>query len=100
MSYRGNNKNADRNEERKRMVEEQIKNRGIHDERIIQAMIEVPRHRFVDQGQQAFAYEDGPLPIGHGQTISQPYIVAFMIEALMPASSHRVLEIEIGRAHV
>jgi protein-L-isoaspartate(D-aspartate) O-methyltransferase len=95
----GNNKHADRYDERKRMVEEQIKNRGIHDERIIQAMIEVPRHRFVDQGQQAFAYEDGPLPIGHGQTISQPYIVAFMIEALMPASSHRVLEIGTGSGY-
>ena len=81
------------------MVEEQIKNRGIHDERIIQAMIEVPRHRFVDQGQQAFAYEDGPLPIGHGQTISQPYIVALMIEALIPAPSHRVLEIGTGSGY-
>jgi len=95
----GNNKNADRYDERRRMVEEQIKNRGIHDERIIQAMIEVPRHRFVDQGQQVYAYDDRPLPIGYGQTISQPYIVAFMIEALIPAPSHRVLEIGTGSGY-
>lgn len=99
MGCLGNNKNADRYDERRRMVEEQIKNRGIHDERIIQAMIEVPRHRFVDQGQQVYAYDDRPLPIGYGQTISQPYIVAFMIEALIPAPSHRVLEIGTGSGY-
>ena len=99
MGCPGNNKHADRYDERNRMVEGQIKNRGIHDERIIQAMIEVPRHRFVDQEQQLYAYDDRPLPIGYGQTISQPYIVALMIEALIPAPSHRVLEIGTGSGY-
>jgi len=99
VSCSGNHKNAERSDERKRMVEEQIKKRGISDERILRAMLEVPRHRFVDRGQQVFAYDDAPLPIGYGQTISQPYIVAFMIEALMPAPSHRVLEIGTGSGY-
>lgn len=73
--------------------------RGVSDESIIQAMLEVPRHRFVSKSQQAFAYEDQPLPIGYGQTISQPYIVAFMIEALKTTSADRILEIGTGSGY-
>lgn len=69
-------------EKRKKMVEEQIVRRGVKDERVTGAMLEVPRHRFVPRGLEDAAYEDMPLPIGYGQTISQPYIVAFMTEAL------------------
>lgn len=85
--------------ERKRMVEEQIEARGVCDERVIQAMLEVPRHQFVSDNQQIYAYDDRPLPIGQGQTISQPYIVAFMIEALEPIATDRVLEIGTGSGY-
>src|SRR5215471_9076174 len=67
---------------RQRMVEDQIKARGIKDEGVLVAMLKVPRERFVPSGVAPLAYADGPLPIGYGQTISQPYIVAFMTEAL------------------
>ncbi len=65
---------------RLQMMEDQIRRRGISDKRVLNAMATVPRHLFVEKHQQQFAYFDGPLPIGHGQTISQPYIVAFMTE--------------------
>ena len=65
-----------------RMVAEQLRARGIRDERVLTAMGKVPRHRFVPAPDHAFAYDDGPLPIGHRQTISQPCIVTFMTEAL------------------
>lgn len=81
------------------MVEEQIVARGVSGESVIQAMMEVPRHRFVPKDQQVLAYEDQPLPIGYGQTISQPYIVAFMIEALNTVSSDRVFEIGTGSGY-
>ena len=68
--------------ERKRMVEDQLAGRGIHDRRVLEAMRSVPRHCFVPQEYRDMAYSDGPLPIGTGQTISQPYIVAFMSEAV------------------
>lgn len=83
-------------QQRIRMVEEQIRRRGIRDKRILNTMITVPRHLFVDEPHQKFAYTDGPLPIDHGQTISQPYIVAFMTNELKLESHHKVLEIGTG----
>lgn len=84
---------------RRRMVEEQIAARGVADVRVLAAMQEVPRHLFVSESQQHHAYDDHPLPIGYGQTISQPYIVAAMAEALQLAESHRVLEIGTGSGY-
>ncbi len=81
------------------MVEEQLRARGIRDERVLAAMATVSRHRFVPDDQQAAAYADSPLPIGHGQTISQPYIVAFMTEALAPTPDDVVLEIGTGSGY-
>ncbi len=81
------------------MVRDQIQARGVTYQGIIRAMLEVPRHQFVPDDLQRNAYEDRPLPIGQGQTISQPYIVAFMIEALEPDSSDRVLEIGTGSGY-
>ena len=81
---------------RTRMVRDQIAARGIKDDRVLGAMARVPRHEFVPAAQRSLAYEDGPLPIGHGQTISQPYIVAFMTEQLDPRPTDRVLEIGTG----
>ncbi|MGB2706442.1 MAG: protein-L-isoaspartate(D-aspartate) O-methyltransferase [Candidatus Omnitrophota bacterium] len=86
-------------EKRKRMVEEQIIRRGVKDTRVIDAMLEVPRHRFVLPGMENAAYEDTPLPIGYGQTISQPYIVAFMTEALDLKEGDKVLEIGTGSGY-
>jgi protein-L-isoaspartate(D-aspartate) O-methyltransferase len=65
---------------RRRMVENQIAARGVRDASVLEAMRKVPRHRFVPEVQRAYAHDDGPLPIGEGQTISQPYIVALMTE--------------------
>lgn len=79
-----------------RMVDEQIINRGIIDERLIRAMQIVPRHLFVPESHQHLAYSDGPLPIGFGQTISQPYIVALMISELRLTGNEHVLEIGTG----
>jgi protein-L-isoaspartate(D-aspartate) O-methyltransferase len=81
------------------MVDEQLKARGIRDPRVLDAMTRVPRHLFVPESARAEAYGDHPLPIGHGQTISQPYIVAFMSEALRLEPSHRVLEIGTGSGY-
>jgi len=84
---------------RARMVDEQIKARGIKDERVLQAIAKVPRHEFVPKEQRANAYRDDPLPIGEGQTISQPYIVALMTEESKPRPEHRVLEIGTGSGY-
>ena len=84
---------------RRRMVERDLIDRGIADPRVIRAMATVPRERFVDPEQTAFAYDDAPLPIGEGQTISQPYIVARMAEALALAPADRVLEIGTGSGY-
>jgi protein-L-isoaspartate(D-aspartate) O-methyltransferase len=84
---------------RRTMVEEQLRSRGILDERVLAAMQAVPRERFVPPHLVARAYDDGPLPIGEGQTISQPYIVAYMAEALRIAPGHRVLEIGTGSGY-
>ena len=81
---------------RRRMVERQIAARGITGELVLEAMRKVPRHEFVPAHLRAHAYDDGPLPIGEGQTISQPYIVALMTAALDLAGGDRVLEIGTG----
>lgn len=88
-----------REPERRRMVDEQLRTRDIRSPRVIEAMLAVPRHLFVPEPQRAQAYIDAPLPIGHEQTISQPYIVAFMTQALEIASHHRVLEIGTGSGY-
>lgn len=85
--------------QRARMVERQLRNRDIRDERVLQAMLAVPRHLFVPEDARPQSYEDGPLPIGYDQTISQPYIVAFMTEALEIQPDHRVLEIGTGSGY-
>lgn len=84
---------------RQKMVEKQIINRGIKDEATISAMRDVKRHLFVPRGMENRAYEDGPLPIGYGQTISQPYIVAYMTELLQLKRSDKVLEIGTGSGY-
>jgi protein-L-isoaspartate(D-aspartate) O-methyltransferase len=81
------------------MVEDQLKSRRIRDERLLFAMGEIPRHRFVPPDLAPRAYEDGPLPIGEGQTISQPYIVAEMTEALHLSGKEKVLEIGTGSGY-
>jgi protein-L-isoaspartate(D-aspartate) O-methyltransferase len=81
------------------MVEGQLAVRGIRDPLVLAAMARVPRERFVSDRQAEFAYEDEPLPIGEGQTISQPYIVAFMTEALGLVRTDRVLEIGTGSGY-
>jgi protein-L-isoaspartate(D-aspartate) O-methyltransferase len=81
------------------MVDEQLRARGIRDARVLDAMGRVPRHLFVPEAERDEAYGDHPLPIGHGQTISQPYIVAFMTEALRLEPTHRVLEIGTGSGY-
>jgi protein-L-isoaspartate(D-aspartate) O-methyltransferase len=84
---------------RKRMVDVQIAGRGIRDARVLAAMREVPREAFVDPGYEEFAYEDAPLPIEAGQTISQPYVVAMMIEAAEIGPNDRVLEVGAGSGY-
>ncbi|MFZ4483413.1 MAG: protein-L-isoaspartate(D-aspartate) O-methyltransferase [Chthoniobacterales bacterium] len=81
------------------MVEEQIEARGVRDPATLTAMREVPRHEFVPLHLRDEAYSDYPLPIGHGQTISQPYIVAFMTEALRPQPGEKVLEVGSGSGY-
>ena len=90
---------ADLAAQRQRMVEQQLKPRGIKDERVLAAMAKVPREEFVPADARPSAYEDGPLPIGYDQTISQPYVVAFMTEQLRPKQSDRVLEIGSGSGY-
>jgi protein-L-isoaspartate(D-aspartate) O-methyltransferase len=84
---------------REHMVASQLARRGVTDERVLEAMREVPREAFIGAGMEEFAYEDSPLPIGAGQTISQPYIVALMIEAAAIKPSDRVLDVGTGSGY-
>ncbi len=84
---------------RRQMVAHQIERRGIRDQRVLEAMRHVPRHLFVPERFQALAYDDSPVPIGFDQTISQPYIVAFMINALQLRGVEKVLEIGAGSGY-
>ncbi len=81
------------------MVERQIAARGIHDPRVLAAMLEIPRHLFIPPPYDRAAYDDNPLPIGSGQTISQPYIVALMTELLHPKATDNMLEIGAGSGY-
>ncbi|MGB5818392.1 MAG: protein-L-isoaspartate(D-aspartate) O-methyltransferase [Saonia sp.] len=85
--------------QREQMVKTQLQERDIDDLATLSAMLKVPRHEFVPENMKKRAYTDGPLPIGNGQTISQPYIVAFMTQALRLKSDHRVLEIGTGSGY-
>jgi protein-L-isoaspartate(D-aspartate) O-methyltransferase len=85
--------------QRQQMVQRQLMARGIHERRVLDAVAKVPREEFVPPESRVASYEDGPLPIGYGQTISQPYIVAFMTEQLRPKSSDRVLEVGTGSGY-
>ncbi len=91
--------NSERLEERHVMVKDQLEKRGVRNPWVLQAMLDIPRHLFLPQEQRVKAYEDGPLPIGRGQTISQPYIVASMIELIEPVKTHRVLEVGVGSGY-
>jgi protein-L-isoaspartate(D-aspartate) O-methyltransferase len=84
---------------RRRMVEEQVIARGITDQRVIEAMLKVPRHKFVEQALEGQAYQDAPLPIGEKQTISQPYMVAVMSESLALQGDETVLEVGTGSGY-
>jgi len=88
-----------RADERKAMVERQIAARGIHDQRLLTVMLEIPRHHFIPPQYIGAAYDDNPLPIGSGQTISQPYIVALMTELLHPKATDNMLEIGAGSGY-
>ena len=85
--------------ERERMVEYQIANKGVKDEKVLAAMRKVPRHRFVPEDARSYAYADSPMRIGKGQTISQPYIVALMTELLGVAPEYRVLDVGTGSGY-
>ena len=100
----GSGQNGDLSEEiqkvrREKMVETQIAARGVRNPRVLETMRTVPRHLFVPERLRGSAYDDGPLPIGEGQTISQPYIVALMTELARPAPGERVLEIGTGSGY-
>jgi protein-L-isoaspartate(D-aspartate) O-methyltransferase len=85
--------------ERMRMVEEQIVGRGVTNERVLAAMRKVPRHEFLPEGIRAMSYQDSALPLGEGQTMSQPYMVAFMSEFMDLTGTERVLEIGTGSGY-
>lgn len=86
-------------QQRKDMVKYQLRMRGISDERVLKAMEQVPRHEFVPENMRQYAYEDSPLPIGEGQTISQPYMVAIMTELMELKGAEKVLEIGTGSGY-
>jgi len=90
---------SERGEDREAMVKEQILSRGIKDPTTLAAMRTVPRHLFVPESMSQHAYQDRPLPIGHGQTISQPFIVAFMTEIIKPGPGRKILEIGTGSGY-
>ncbi|HEY7000911.1 MAG TPA: protein-L-isoaspartate(D-aspartate) O-methyltransferase [Candidatus Udaeobacter sp.] len=90
---------SDLTDQRQQMVQQQLVTRGINDPRVLAAMSKVAREEFVPIGSRSASYEDGPLPIGYGQTISQPYIVAFMTQQLRPKSGDRILEVGTGSGY-
>lgn len=90
---------ADYDKARERMVQHQLERRGISDERVLHVMREVPRHLFVPETRRSRAYDDRPLSIGHGQTISQPYIVALMTTLMELTGQEKVLEIGTGSGY-
>ena len=90
---------TERRDERARMVERHIAARDIHDAEVLQAMRSVPRHDFVPEAYSREAYANRPLPIGYGQTISQPYVVAYMTELVRPDAGDRVLEVGTGSGY-
>jgi protein-L-isoaspartate(D-aspartate) O-methyltransferase len=90
---------TERRDEREALVERHIKGEGISDTAVLRAMRRVPRHEFVPQDYRRAAYDDRPLPIGQGQTISQPYVVALMTELLEPTAESRVLEVGTGSGY-
>lgn len=90
---------SERKKDRHRMVKQSIKQQGINDKKVLEAMRQVPRHLFVPESQRNYAYFNRPLPIGHGQTISQPYIVAYMTQLLDLKAGERVLEIGTGSGY-
>src|SRR4028119_1033451 len=85
--------------QREKLVEETIQGRGVKDAAVLKAMRSVKRHLFVPESSTANAYSDRPLPIGYGQTISQPFIVAYMTEVIRPRPEHKVLEIGTGSGY-
>jgi len=85
--------------ERRRMVESQLRNRGIHDQRVLEAMLRIPRHEFVSEDYKSQAYADHPIPIGENQTISQPFIVAVSLQALSLQGGESVLEVGTGSGY-
>ena len=95
----GDSLDPTRQAERDRMVDESIIPRGVKDKAVLAAMRRIPRHKFVPLSYSAFAYDDAPLPIGHGQTISQPSLVAFMTEALSLQGARKVLEVGTGSGY-
>jgi len=97
LSFSASSQNFDRL--RTDMAETQIRNRGIRDAATLRAMRQVPRHLYIPENQQRWAYDDRPLPIGYGQTISQPYIVGYMTEIIKPKKEYRVLEIGTGSGY-
>jgi protein-L-isoaspartate(D-aspartate) O-methyltransferase len=86
-------------DDRHRMVESQLRDRGIRDERVLEAMLKIPRHKFVADEFKSQAYEDHPIPIGEGQTISQPFIVASSLQALSLQGTETVLEVGTGSGY-
>jgi protein-L-isoaspartate(D-aspartate) O-methyltransferase len=90
---------TDFDDQRRIMVEEQIRSRGVRHAGVLKAMLDVPRHEFVPEAYRAHAYDDSPLPIGLEQTISQPLIVAMMTELVDPKPEHRVLEVGTGSGY-
>lgn len=99
MTYAGETDDDPYRQLRMEMVRNQIQNRQIFHRGTLEAMGQVPRHEFVREADRSRAYHDGPVPIGHGQTISQPYIVAFMTQLVQPAPGMRILEIGTGSGY-
>jgi protein-L-isoaspartate(D-aspartate) O-methyltransferase len=89
----------DYQKKREKMVKDQIEARGVKDIKVLEAMRKVPRHLFVPWNMRSYAYHDEPLPIGEGQTISQPYIVAYMSEALRLKGNEKILEVGTGSGY-